>query len=118
MHLNHTSGYLSSPGLFESRWMVLSQKIVTKRISEFALEVFTEAWLHEHGFKMRANAPNRSETRADLLVHVPETGMDFILDLTVLQPKPFVKGQAGRSEIEDVEKTRFDRYLNNFHMAG
>jgi len=88
----------------------------TKRISEFTLEVLTEVWLHKHGFKMRANAPNRSETRADLLVHVPETGMDFILDLTVLQPKQFFKGQAGRSEIEDAEKTKFDRYRNNFHM--
>jgi len=80
-------------------------------ISDFALEVFKEADLDSHGFKMRKDAVNEHDTRADLLVHIPETGTTFILDVTVLQPKPF----RGRSEIEAAEKKKFDRYLKNWH---
>ena len=80
------------------------------------MEVVTEAELIKHGSKMKTEAPDRSSARADLLVHLPETGKSFIMDLTVLQPKPIFEGPGGRSEIEDAEEAKFHRYPRNFHI--
>ena len=100
----------------EVRDLLARELRLAQRSVKYAMDVHVEPALEEHGVRMKDNAVDRSRARADVLIFLPDTGATFWVDVTVSQPRPEFRSTKGRSEIDEAEKMKFDRYLKNFEI--
>jgi hypothetical protein len=86
-----------------------------QRSEGMAMDVHVEPQLKEYGVKKKANAPDASDARADIRIFLPSHGWQYWLDVTITHPKPYGKGI--QADIDDAEKKKYDRYLDNYVLS-